>query len=102
MFGGSNQFAASEWYLPKTSSPPVVARASSCYSSIAAAHPSLCSCNLPPQKDKKCNVAYPFAEDLPTGSGSYVWTPGECSSGAVGLWANQPLAAVRLPMGCRQ
>lgn len=47
-------------------------------------------------------MAYPFAEDLPTGSGSYVWTPGECSSGAVGLWANQPLAAVRLPMGCRQ
>ena len=30
-----------------------------------------------PQEDKKCNVAKPFKTGLPTGEGSFKWTPGE-------------------------
>jgi hypothetical protein len=35
-----------------------------------------------PQKDKKCNVASPIAKGLPTGQGSYTWTPGQATPGA--------------------
>lgn len=46
-----------------------------CFSNASAVDRPWRKANPVISKDKKCNVAYPFAEDLPTGSGSYVWTP---------------------------
>ncbi|KAI7840574.1 hypothetical protein COHA_005727 [Chlorella ohadii] len=47
-----------------------------CFSNSSAVDRPWRKANAVISKDKKCNVEKPFKQGLPTGSGSYVWTPG--------------------------